>query len=104
MVTRAPSLDDWSVDIDDLVHRLDASPAGLASADVARRLGQYGPNQLGQRRRLRVVRGLLARFANPLVLILLAAAAISAATGDVASFAIIGVVVALSVSLDFFQE
>jgi Mg2+-importing ATPase len=97
-------LEDWSVDIDDLMHRLDASPAGLASADAARRLGRYGPNQISQRRRLRVVRGLLTRFANPLVLILLGAAAVSAATGDVASFSIIAVVVALSVSLDFFQE
>ena len=86
------------------MHRLDASPAGLASADAARRLGQYGPNQIAPRRRLRVVRGLLTRFANPLVLILLGAAAVSAATGDVASFSIIAVVVALSVSLDFFQE
>jgi Mg2+-importing ATPase len=50
------------------------------------------------------VRGLFSRFANPLVLILLGAAAVSAFTGDVASFAIIGVVVALSVSLDFLQE
>src|SRR5439155_373257 len=47
---------------------------------------------------------LLARFGNPLIVLLLAAAAISAFTGDVASFVIITVVVALSVTLDFVQE
>jgi Mg2+-importing ATPase len=47
---------------------------------------------------------LLARFLNPLVLILLAASAVSALTGDTASASIIGVIVALSVLLDFAQE
>ena len=46
----------------------------------------------------------LARFANPLIIILLLASALSAATGDVASFVIIAAIVLLSISLDFVQE
>src|SRR5207248_3096600 len=46
----------------------------------------------------------LSRFGNPLVILLLAAATISAFTGDIASFVIIGFVVVLSVTLDFVQE
>jgi P-type Mg2+ transporter len=44
------------------------------------------------------------RFANPLVLVLLLASALSAATGDVASFIIVATIVLLSVLLDFVQE
>jgi magnesium-transporting ATPase (P-type) len=44
------------------------------------------------------------RFANPLVMILLVASALSAATGDLASFMIVAGIVVLSVLLDFVQE
>ncbi|SFQ60490.1 Mg2+-importing ATPase [Variovorax sp. OK605] len=46
----------------------------------------------------------LARLRNPLVLVLLAASAISAATGDAANAIIIALMVLLSVILDFVQE
>ena len=46
----------------------------------------------------------LGRFRNPLVIILLLASALSAATGDVASFIIVFVIVLLSVVMDFVQE
>jgi len=46
----------------------------------------------------------LARFANPLVVLLLAAAVLSAGTGDVASSWILAGVILLSVTLDFVQE
>jgi magnesium-transporting ATPase (P-type) len=44
------------------------------------------------------------RFANPLILALLLASALSTATGDVASFIIVAAIVLLSVLLDFVQE
>ncbi|MRG97472.1 magnesium-translocating P-type ATPase [Polyangium spumosum] len=47
---------------------------------------------------------LLAKFKNPLVLLLLAASVVSAVTGELESSAIIMVVVLLSVVLDFVQE
>jgi Mg2+-importing ATPase len=56
------------------------------------------------RRQRRLALEFLSRFRNPLVLLLLAASAISAVTGDVASFAIIAVMVVMSVTLDFVQE
>ena len=46
----------------------------------------------------------LARFRNPLVIVLLSASAISAFSGELANFLIIAVIVLLSVTLDFFQE
>jgi len=77
--------------------------SGLSHGEAATRLARYGPNQLKSRPQA-MLGQLLARFLNPLVLILLAASAVSALTGDTASASIIGVIVALSVLLDFAQE
>ncbi len=54
---------------------------GLSSAEAARRLAQYGPNEPAPVRRLSAVVQLLHLFANPLVIILLVASAIAACSG-----------------------
>ena len=77
---------------------------GLSTDDARDALTRCGPNTLEARRERSLAMQFLARFRNPLVLILLAASAISAATGDVANFAIIATMVLLSVVLDFVQE
>jgi len=77
---------------------------GLSQTEASRRLALHGRNVLlGARRRAAIVE-LLARFKNPLLLLLLAACAVSVATGDLESSTIIIVVVVLSVVLDFVQE
>ena len=76
----------------------------MDSAEASRRLTQYGLNVLKPRRQRAIALQFLSKFGNPLVLLLLAAASISALTGDVASFVIIALVVGLSVTLDFVQE
>ena len=84
--------------------RLSASREGLRAGEAAARLDRDGPNEIAAKRRRHLLFDLLRRLANPLVAILLAAAAIAGATGDVASFAIIVVVVILSTGLDMVQE
>jgi Mg2+-importing ATPase len=81
-----------------------AIAAGLGSVEAAARLRDVGPNLIDTRPSRAVVLQFLARFRNPLILLLLAAGGISAATGDRASFVIIAVMVLLSVTLDFVQE
>ncbi|MFX6972924.1 cation-transporting P-type ATPase, partial [Acinetobacter baumannii] len=63
-----------------------------------------GPNRLEAGRRLSILRKLGQRLLNPLVAILLFAAAISGFTGDVASFVIIASAIAISLALDIVQE
>ena len=46
----------------------------------------------------------LSRFRNPLVIILLVASGLSAATGNVASFVIVVTIVMMSMTIDFVQE
>ena len=83
-----------------------SEPAETVSAPprlAARRL-RYGPNTLEERRRLSLPLKFLSRFRNPLVLILLVAAVISALTGDLTSFIIISTIVLMSAVLDTVQE
>jgi len=77
---------------------------GLTHAEAAARRAVYGPNTLATRRQRQLLVEFLARFRNPLVLLLLLASAVSAATGEVTSFVIIAVIVVMSVTLDFVQE
>lgn len=76
---------------------------GLTSAAAAERLRQYGPNRLKPALQRAVLLQFLAQFRNPLVLILLVASGISALTGDLTGALIIGLIVVMSVTLDFVQ-
>lgn len=85
----------------------EAPPApvvGLSGAEAKARQVAFGPNVFRQHREASLLRQYLSRFRNPLVLILLAASAVSAFTGAVADFIIIACIVLLSVTLDFVQE
>lgn len=84
--------------------RLGASEDGLTRGEAARRADVHGPNLIEDARRSRWLGALLARFRNPLVLILLFAAAVSAATRDPQSFVIITTIVVVSILIDFLQE
>lgn len=94
----------WTLESAELFRRLQTGPAGLSSDDAADRLRRTGPNQIEARPRRRLLLHLLRRFGNPLVLILLVAAAVSAVTRDPTSFIIITIIVLLSVLLDSLQE
>lgn len=94
----------WTVPADRLLVRLGTSRAGLDSATAASRMAKYGPNDQATEKRRPLALQFLARFRNPLIIILLAASVLSAATGDVASFVIITTIVVLSIGFDFVQE
>ncbi|MRG91582.1 cation-translocating P-type ATPase [Polyangium spumosum] len=72
----------YAEDIDGLLGRLGASSIdGLDEAEAAGRLAKYGKNRLPDPPRKSTLRRLLEQFANPLVLTLLAAAAIAVVVG-----------------------
>ncbi len=87
-------------------HSADPDPGlgGLSSAEAAARLAACGPNQLRPRRHRLALLQWLSRLGNPLVLVLLAAAGVSALGADPAAAAVIVLIVLASVSLDFLQE
>lgn len=94
----------WRLPLPELQAQLRAGPEGLTADEAAVRLRDHGPNVLHPTRRRALALEFLSRFRNPLVIILLVASFISALTGDVASFLIIGTIVLMSVTLDFVQE
>lgn len=94
----------WREPLHKLLQDLGASPAGLDRDDAGRRLILHGPNDTAVSGEAPAWRRFLGRFGNPLVIILLAASLVSAATGDVASFVIVTIIVMMSVTMDFTQE
>jgi Mg2+-importing ATPase len=94
----------WDTPRTDLLARLEATPAGLTSAEAKRRLRVHGPNSLVGESRFAPLINFLRFFANPLVLILLAASAISIALGDPLGGSIIIAIVLLSVIVNFYVE
>ena len=94
----------WQIALADLERELGTDRTGLSSAEAALRRLRYGPNALEERRRLSLPLKFLSRFRNPLVIILLVAAGVSALTGDLTSFIIISTIVLMSAALDTVQE
>jgi len=78
--------------------------SGLTFREVKNRQKQYGANTFASTQgNNRALLALLARFKNPLVIILLIAATLSLFFGDRASFFIITTIILLSVTLDFIN-
>ena len=98
---RAP----WSVPAEDVAIRLDADPErGLSPEEAARRLGVHGPNRPAREPRPAYLRIAARQLADPLVLLLVAAAAVSSAVGEELEAGAIAAIVVLSAVLGFVQE
>ncbi len=82
----------------------DSQPTGLSAAQSATRLQTHGPNELLEKKRKPVWRMLLLQFKDTMILILLAAALISAVIGDAKDTVVILVIVVLNALVGFAQE
>jgi Mg2+-importing ATPase len=87
----------------DVLSALGSTTTGLPSAEAAVRLRTIGPNVLAVHK-VTALGVLVRQLRNPLLILLLAAAGVSAATGDATDGAIIASIVVLSVGLGFFNE
>ena len=77
---------------------------GLTSADALLRLSKYGRNADAQVRESGLIVSVGRRLLEPMCLVLIAAAVVSAGTGDAPSALIILVILGVSVTLDTVQE
>ncbi|MGQ0798196.1 MAG: cation-translocating P-type ATPase [Methanobacteriota archaeon] len=91
--------------------RLEASPVGLSNLEAVARLARHGPNELLQMKKVSPIRIFLEQFTDVLVLVLIAAAVISAALGlskgeaaELYDAALIVIIVILNATLGFVQE
>lgn len=89
----------------DVANRLASDAArGLTAAEAERRLAAGGPNRLAETPQRPAWLKFLDQFKSLLVIILLGAAVLAGAIGDLKDALVIGVVVLLNASLGFFQE
>ena len=65
---------------DETFQSLQSSKDGLSSSEAAKRLEQYGPNKLNEAKKKSLVKRFFEQLADPMIIILLAAALISAIT------------------------
>ncbi|HEX9018439.1 MAG TPA: magnesium-translocating P-type ATPase [Anaerolineaceae bacterium] len=94
----------WSQPEEKVLATLQTTKDGLTTAEAARRLARYGPNDLNLKRRTGPVEIFLSQFKSPIVIILLVATLISAFLQDWTDAIIILVIVLFSAVLSFFQE
>ena len=78
--------------------------AGLTKGEAAERLARLGPNRLARAARPAYAAIVLRQFADPLVGLLIVAAAVSLAIGDRIEGAAIAAIVILNAALGFAQE
>ena len=94
----------WNTSLETLQSKLETSGAGLSQQEAFTRAAQLGPNTLRTHPVQPLLFKYLSYFKNPLVMILLAASAVSAMAGELTGFIIIWFIVLMSVTLDFVQE
>jgi len=90
--------------IEDVYKKRETSPSGLTDIEAARRLEQYGPNELKAAQRISPWALLLEQFKNVLIIILIVAIVLSAFLGHSVEAIAIAVIVMFAVILGFVQE
>ncbi len=83
--------------------QLNSRRNGLNSAEVAERTRRFGPNAV-RSHHASALQVLLSQLRSPLLWLLLGAAAVSAFVGEATDALIIGVIIAASVGMGFFNE
>lgn len=88
----------------DIVKEPKETSKGLTNREAAERLLEFGPNDPIVTRRTAGLVQILLLFANPLVIILLIASAVSAFVGEIINASIISLMVVVSIIINFLQS
>ena len=101
----APRFAPHAVPVEEVIATLKTDlTSGLSSAEVERRLQEYGPNTLPEANGRTILEAFRDQFANFLIILLLAATVLSAAIGEYLDAAAIAAIVILSAVLGVAQE
>lgn len=91
-------------DIENVYQTIDTSQNGLDQAQAQRRLEQYGQNKLVEGKKKTLAQKFIEQLTDPMIIVLIAAALISGAVGEIADAVIILAVVLLNAVLSVYQE
>ncbi|WP_114965213.1 HAD-IC family P-type ATPase [Alkalilacustris brevis] len=94
----------WAEPAEKVLEQIETTPKGLSSDEAARRLAEHGPNSLPAPERPSALRRLARQLNNLLILVLIAAAAITAALGHWVDTGVIMAVVIINTLIGFVQE
>ncbi|WP_417686625.1 cation-translocating P-type ATPase [Roseibium sp.] len=95
----------WATDVEAVAQRLQSNlQTGLSTAAAHDKLAEVGPNRLAEAAAVSPIVLFLSQFRNPLLIILIAGALISAYTGHLVDAIAIGVIVLLNAIISFVQE
>ena len=90
--------------IDEVIAELGSSRDGLSRDEAAHRLAQFGPNTLPTEKPPGIGALFISQFLNPLIYVLLAAAAVSALTGEWSDAGFIFAVLLINAIIGTYQE
>jgi len=90
--------------IEQALKQLKSAPAGLSHAEAGVRLGQYGPNELVEKKKKTLFMMFLAQFSDFMIVVLIIAAVISGILGEASDTIAIIVILVLNAALGFTQE
>ncbi len=90
--------------LEEIYQALNTSPEGLSDAEAARRLEQYGRNELRAKPPKTILQMLKAQILDPMVLILVGAAAFSALLREWTEAAVILTIVIVNAIIGIVQE
>src|SRR5688500_502076 len=90
--------------IEDVFKELQSNADGLSTDEVAKRIQQYGPNQLQEKKKKPVWLLFVMQFKDVMILILMVAAIISAVVGDLKDMIVILIIIIINAIVGFVQE
>jgi Ca2+-transporting ATPase len=90
--------------IEDVYRELQSNADGLSTEEVAKRIQQYGANQLQEKKKKPVWLLFAMQFKDVMILILMVAAIISAVVGDVKDMIVILIIIVINAIVGFVQE
>ena len=88
----------------EVIESLNSSLQGLTREEAERRLAQYGPNELAEKKKISPFMLWLRQFRDFLIIILLVAVVLSAVLGEATDAIVIFVIVLFATTLGFIQE
>ncbi|MEX6690691.1 HAD-IC family P-type ATPase [Danxiaibacter flavus] len=89
---------------DEVLQKLQATAEGLSTEEVNRRQEEYGLNKIPQPKSKTLLGIFFRQFLNPLIYVLIAAAIISATTGDITDAIFITFIIVFNAILGTYQE
>ena len=100
----APPPTYWSLPAAEICARLTSTPSGLSESEAKARHARYGPNELTERTRLSQLGIVFRQLESPLLLLLLFAVVVSAATGEWVDAGLVLFIVVASVGIGARRE